>query len=34
MVREELDTRRIAKEFRLRHWASIMRERKDSGQSM
>lgn len=29
-----MDTRRIAKDLRLRHWAGIMRERKESGLSI
>jgi len=29
-----MDTRRIAAEYRLRHWASIMSERQESGLSV
>jgi transposase-like protein len=28
-----MDTRKIAAEYRLAHWANIMRERQESGQS-
>lgn len=29
-----MNTREIAEEYRLTHWAAIMRERKESGQSI
>jgi len=29
-----MDTRKMAAEYRLRHWAQIMRERKESGLSV
>jgi hypothetical protein len=29
-----MDSRKIASEYRLAHWASVMRDRQDSGQSI